>query len=131
MHRDRSSACGASANRQRAALQPALPLIDEISGFLNRFPAPVSAQIFGTMLKGVDFVTSNVPGPPIDVYASGGRIDEIFGFGPLTGAAANITLFSYRGSCRIGVTTDPVAVPDPEVFRACLQAGLDQVVAVA
>ncbi len=132
VHRDpveRMRRIGESVKRQRS--EPALPLIDEISGFLNRFPAPVSAQIFGTMLKGVDFVTSNVPGPPIDVYASGGRIDGIFGFGPLTGAAANMTLFSYRGSCGIGVTTDPVAVPDPEVFRACLQAGLDEVVAVA
>ena len=58
-----------------------------------------------------------MPGPPIEVFASGGRIEEIFGFGPLTGAAANMTLFSYRGSCGIGITTDPVAVPDAHVFR--------------
>jgi WS/DGAT/MGAT family acyltransferase len=119
---------GEDVRRQRA--EPALPLIDEISGLLNRFPAPVSAQIFGSMLKGVDFVTSNVPGPQMDVYASGGLIEQIYGFGPLTGAAANMTLFSYRGSCGIGVGTDQLAVPDPDVLHACLGEGMEQVLAV-
>lgn len=125
----RMRSIGESVKRQRS--EPALPLIDEISTLLNRFPAAISAQIFGSLLKGVDFVTSNVPGPPIDVYASGGLIEEIYGFGPLTGSAANMTLFSYRGQCGIGVTTDPLAVPDPDVFRTCLEEGLAQVTAVA
>lgn len=111
--------------------EPALPLIDEISGLLNRFPAAVSAQLFGSMLKGVDFVTSNVPGPPMDVFASGGLIEQIYGFGPLSGAAANMTLFSYRGACGIGLNTDHVAVPDPHVLRACLEEGIAQVTSLA
>jgi WS/DGAT/MGAT family acyltransferase len=111
--------------------EPALPLIDEISALLNRFPAPVSAQIFGSMLKGVDFVTSNVPGPQMDVYASGGLIEEIYGFGPLSGAAANMTLFSYRGACGIGINTDQAAVPDPDALRTCLREGVEQVTALA
>jgi WS/DGAT/MGAT family acyltransferase len=119
---------GELVRQQRS--EPALPLIDEISALLNRFPAAVSAQIFGSMLKGVDFVTSNVPGPPMDVYASGALIEQIYGFGPLSGAAANMTLFSYRGACGIGLNTDAVAVPDPEVLRACLVEGIAQVVAV-
>lgn len=119
---------GELVRQQRS--EPALPLIDEISALLNRFPAAVSAQIFGSMLKGVDFVTSNVPGPPMDVYASGALIEQIWGFGPLSGAAANMTLFSYRGACGIGLNTDSVAVPDPGVLRACLVEGIEQVVAV-
>lgn len=120
---------GETVRRQRA--EPALPLVDEISSFLNRFPAAVSAQLFGSLLKGVDVVTSNVPGPQLDVYASGGLIEQIFGFGPLSGAAVNVTLFSYRGACGIGVHTDLQAVPDPGVLTACLGAGLEQVLAVA
>jgi WS/DGAT/MGAT family acyltransferase len=120
---------GESVRRQRG--EPALPLVDEISSLLNRFPAAVSAQLLGGMLKGVDFVTSNVPGPQMDVYASGGLIEQIFGFGPLSGAAANVTLFSYRGACGIGVNTDQLAVPDPDVFSACLREGLDQVLELA
>lgn len=111
--------------------EPALPLVDEVSTFLNRFPGAVATQVLGGMLKGVDFVTSNVPGPPMEVYASGGRIERIVGYGPLSGAAANITLFSYRGQCGIGITTDQQPVPDPEVFRECLREGLAQVTALA
>jgi diacylglycerol O-acyltransferase len=126
---DRMRRIGELVRKQRS--EPALPLVDEISSLLNRFPAAISAQIFGSMLKGVDFVTSNVPGPQMDVYASVGLIEEIYGFGPLSGAAANITLFSYRGRCGIAVTTDQVAVPDPERMRSCLEAGLGQVLACA
>jgi WS/DGAT/MGAT family acyltransferase len=125
---ERMQRIGALVRRQRS--EPALPLLDEISSFLNRFPAAVSAQLLGGMLKGVDFVTSNVPGPPMDVYASGGLIEQIYGFGPLSGAAANVTLFSYRGACGVGVNTDHAAVPDPHVLTACLEEGLEQVLAV-
>jgi diacylglycerol O-acyltransferase len=110
--------------------EPALPLVDEIASLLNRFPAAVSTQVFGGLLKNVDFVTSNVPGPQFDVYASGGRIESIFGFGPLSGSAANITLFSYNGNCGIGINTDAAAVPDPDSFRACLEDGLAETLAV-
>jgi len=125
---ERMQRIGEAVRQQRS--EPALPLVDEISSLLNRFPAPISAQVFGSMLKGVDFVTSNVPGPGFETFVSGGRIEEIYGFGPLSGAAANITLFSYRGSCGIGVNTDQQAVPDPGVLRACIEAGVAQVLAV-
>lgn len=126
---ERIQRIGEAVRRQRS--EPALPLVDEISSLLNRFPGAVAAQIFGSMLKGVDFVTSNVPGPSFDTYASGGLIEEIYGFGPLSGSAANITLFSYRDSCGIGVSTDRKAVPDPERFRQCLEEGLEQVLSLS
>lgn len=126
---ERMRRIGDLVRQQRS--EPALPLVDEISSLLNRFPAPVSAQIFGSMMKGVDFVTSNVPGPQFDTFASGGLIEEIYGFGPLSGSAANITLFSYRGGCGIGINTDQQAIPDPKVLRACLEDGMQQVLDVA
>ncbi len=125
---ERMQRIGALVRGQRD--EPALPLVDEIASLLNRFPAAVSTQVLGSMLKGVDFITSNVPGPQFDVYASGALIESIFGFGPLSGAAANITLFSYRGSCGIGINTDVAAVPDPEVLRACLEEGFQEVLGV-
>jgi WS/DGAT/MGAT family acyltransferase len=125
---ERMQRIGEAVRRQRS--EPALPLVDEISSFLNRFPGIVSAQLFGSMLKGVDLVTSNVPGPQQDVYASGALIEEIYGFGPLSGAAANVTLFSYRGACGIGIHTDQQAVADPAGFRACLAEGLEQMLAL-
>jgi len=98
---------------------------------LARLPGGLSAGLMGSMLKAIDFVTSNVPGPQFPVYASGAKVVRQFGFGPLSGAGANITGFSYDGAFSIGVNVDRAAVPDPEAFVSCLREGLDEVLAVA
>jgi diacylglycerol O-acyltransferase len=113
---------------QRA--EPALSLVEDVSGVLARLPRVVSVRMLGSMLKAVDLVTSNVPGPPFTVYASGARVDSMVGFGPLSGAAANVTLFSYDGTVQLGVNTDRAAVSDPDVFLSCLQDGFSEVLAV-
>ena len=76
------------------------------------------------MLRGVDFVTSNVPGAPIPLYAAGAEIVQQFPFGPLSGAAANITLLSWLDQVCIGINVDPASVTDPEAFHACLAEGV-------
>ena len=111
--------------QQRA--EPALASTEAIAGILNRLPTTVTTQLFGSMLKGVDFITSNVPGSPVPVYAAGARVEANFPFGPLSGSAANIVLLSYVDELHIGVNTDPAAVPDPDVFLACLEDGFDEV----
>lgn len=119
---------------RRATVQrrePGIGLVEEVTGVLGRFPTALSVWLFGSMLKRIDFVTSNVPGPPFEIYASGARIEETYGFGPLVGAAINVTLFSYAGGAHIAINTDRGAVPDPEALRDCLRAGLDEVIAVA
>ena len=107
--------------------EPALGLVSPISGILNRLPVSVSTAVFGSMLKAIDVVTSNVPGAPIPIYISGARLEANFGFGPICGAGCNITLLSYIDDLHIGISTDPAAVPDPEVFVDCLQEGFDEV----
>jgi diacylglycerol O-acyltransferase / wax synthase len=52
-------------------------------------------------------------------------------FSPTIGAALNVTLLSYNGTCGIGVTVDTAAVPDTEVFMACLAEGFKEVLAFA
>ncbi|HVT78580.1 MAG TPA: wax ester/triacylglycerol synthase domain-containing protein, partial [Acidimicrobiales bacterium] len=77
---------------QRA--EPALGFVSPMAGVLTRLPSRVTTQLFGSMLKGVDFTTSNVPGAPMDVYLAGAHLEASFPFGPLSGAALNITLMS-------------------------------------
>jgi WS/DGAT/MGAT family acyltransferase len=110
---------------QRA--EPALAFTDAIAGVLNRLPTAAVTQLFGSMLKGVDFVTSNVPGAPFPVYLAGANVEGNFAFAPLSGAGANITLLSYLDELQIGVNTDPAAVPDPDVFLGCLEEGFDEI----
>jgi WS/DGAT/MGAT family acyltransferase len=107
--------------------EPALAFTDAIAGVLNRLPTSAVTQLFGSMLKGIDFVTSNVPGAPFPVYLAGAKVEGNFAFAPLSGAGANITLLSYLDEVQVGVNTDPAAVPDPDVFLACLEEGFDEV----
>lgn len=110
--------------------EPALALLEPMSGLLNRLPTTVTTSLFGSMLKGVDFTTSNVPGAPIPVYVGGAELVAMFPFGPLAGAAVNVTLLSNRDDLNIGVNCDVAAVPDPEVLRDCLQDAFDELLGV-
>jgi WS/DGAT/MGAT family acyltransferase len=111
--------------------EPALPLVEEIAGVVARLPRTFSVGLFGSMLKAIDVVTSNVPGPPFTVYASGARVERMFGFGPLSGAALNVTLFSYDGHVHIAINRDPAAIPDGDVLGECLRRGVAEVLAVS
>ena len=113
---------------QRA--EPAMALVEPLARVLNRLPTSMSTGIFGSMLKGVDLVTSNVPGAPIPIYIAGGQIEGLFAFGPMTGAAANLTLLSYRDDLHIGINLDPAAVTEPATFVECYRAAWDELIAV-
>ena len=120
--------------RRRVAEQraePALPLIDEISSVIVALPGDGAARFSGLMMKAIDFTTSNVPGPRFPVYMSGARVEHTFGFGPLAGAALNVTCFSYDGELAVGVNADPAAVTDPALLMECLRKGFDEVLAIA
>jgi len=106
---------------------PALPWSNTVAGVLNLLPRAVT----GGMLKHVDFLASNVPGFPDPVWVGGAPLVGFHAFGPTLGSAANITLMSYRDTCHLGITTDAGAVPDPELFVACLREGFDEVLALA
>ena len=120
--------------RRRVAEQrsePALPLIDEISSVIVALPGDGASRFSGLMMKAIDFTTSNVPGPRFPVYMSGSRVEHTFGFGPLAGAALNVTCFSYDGELAVGVNADPAAVTDCALLVECLRKGFDEVLAVA
>ena len=107
--------------------EPALSLAAPLAGILYRLPASVTTGVFGSLLRGIDFVTSNVPGVPIPVFFGGSRMEAQFAFGPMSGSATNITLLSYLDEVQIAVNTDPAAIPDPEVFLTCLLEGIDEI----
>jgi WS/DGAT/MGAT family acyltransferase len=109
---------------QRA--EPALAMSEPLAGILNRLPTTAVTGIFGGMLKGVDFITSNVPGVPVPVYLSGARVEAQIAFGPMSGSACNCVLVSYLDDLNIGINTDPAAIADPELLVACLRDSFDE-----
>lgn len=111
--------------------EPALALLDPMSGILNRLPTTVTTAVFGSMLRGVDFTTSNVPGAPIPVFIAGAKLESMFPFGPLAGAAVNVTLLSNLDQVHLGINVDLAAMPDPDAFVECLAESFDELLALA
>jgi len=126
---ERVRAIGRICRAQRD--EPALPWLDEIASVLGALPPSLTMDLFGAMQKTTDFTTSNVPGPRRPVWMSGARIVGFMPFGPLAGAAVNVTAFSYDGEMQIGINADPAAVAEPERLVACLKRGFDEVLALA
>jgi WS/DGAT/MGAT family acyltransferase len=124
----RITAVGTLAREARD--EPAVQLTDTLARVLNQLPTAVTTALFGSMLKGADFVTSNVPGPPFPVYLAGAELQANYAFAPLSGAAANVTLVSHCGACCIGVNTDSVAIPDTDAFVQALAEGFAEVIAL-
>lgn len=110
--------------------EPAVHLSEALAGVLNQLPTTVTTALFGAMLKGADFVTSNVPGAPFPIFSAGAALERMYAFAPLAGAAINVTLLSHCGTCCIGVNVDSVAVPDTETFLRCLEEGFAEVLAL-
>ncbi len=107
--------------------EPSLDHTETIAGFLNLMPKGV----IGAMLKGVDFLASNVPGVPAPIWLEGQRVRRFYPFGPTAGSAMNVTLMSYDDQCCIGVNADAAAIPDPDVLAECMREGFDEVLRLA
>ena len=107
--------------------EPAIGLVEPLAYLIGRLPTALVTSVFGSLLKGVDFVVSNVPGVPFPVYFAGAKILAQYPFGPLSGAGLNVTLLSYLDQANIGVSSDSAAVADPELLVSCLADGLAEV----
>lgn len=43
----------------------------------------------------------------------------------------NITVISHLDELHVAINSDPVAIPDPETFVACLQESFDEIRKIA
>jgi len=72
-------------------------------------------------------VISNVPGPPLPLYAAGARMAAYWPVSIVEhGLGLNITVMSYAGTMGFGFTTARSAVPDARDLTVALQAALDE-----
>lgn len=104
--------------------EPVLPHLNSISAAVHRLGRATSARVIGGMMKGVDVLASNVPGPPVPLYLAGSCIERIVAFGPPAGAALNVTLFSYDGMAELGITVDEAAFVNHARFLDCFDEAL-------
>jgi hypothetical protein len=116
---------------KQARTEPALAISDTIYRLLTALPQAAATSVAAGMMKGVDVACTNVPGPPIQLFTAGARVQAIVPFAPKSGASANIALMTYHGSAYVGVNIDTRAIPDPAVFLEHLRAAFDEVLAIA
>jgi diacylglycerol O-acyltransferase len=75
--------------------------------------------------RNVNTVTTNVPGPPMPLYALGRELIEYVPFVPLSqGVRLGVAILSYNGGVRFGVTGDYDTVPEVEWFCRRIEAGV-------
>ena len=91
-------------------------------------PVAVTSSLVGVVTRGIDVTASNVPGSPVPLYLHGRRVTELVPFGPLSGAAANVTLLGHGDDAHIGINRDPAAVPDGVGLTADLRDAFTRVI---
>jgi diacylglycerol O-acyltransferase / wax synthase len=126
--RERVAAISSLCRKWRA--EPALPMSDGIATVLDHLPAFVTTLVFGSMLKHIDFLTTNVPGSPVPIYLAGARVERFWAIAPPMGSAVNISLISHIDTACIGINMDPAAVQRTDVFLDCVRAAFDEMLHV-
>ena len=126
---DRITEISGRCRRMRA--EPAVAMTERLATVLNLLPRKAATALMGSMFKGADLVTSNVPGAPFPLYLGGAEIEQLYAFGPLSGTSTNVTMLSHSGTCCIGVNVDSAAFPDPDALHRNLRGGFAEILALA
>ncbi|MDQ1636215.1 MAG: diacylglycerol O-acyltransferase / wax synthase [Frankiaceae bacterium] len=75
--------------------------------------------------RSLNTVTTNVPGPRVQLYAAGRKMLEAFPYVPLAGQVrVGVAIFSYLDSLNFGITGDYDSNPDLDVLPQGITAGL-------
>jgi diacylglycerol O-acyltransferase len=72
-----------------------------------------------------NLVVTNVPGPPVPLYALGAKLLEAFPLMPLLGnQSLAVAALSYEEQFNLGVLSNPATCPDVDIFCAGIRADL-------
>lgn len=112
---------GKTVKRMRA--EPAMEYTNQL-GEISRF---IPKELLTAAAQASDVTASNVPGPPIDVYLAGAKVEAMVPLPPPIGAAVFVALLTYHGTAAIGVAMDDAAVTNRELLMECLRYGFAQV----
>ncbi len=116
---------------KQARTEPALVLSDHVYRLMTRLPSNVATNVAAGMMKGTDYAATNVPGPPIEIFAGGAKVLSMVAFAPKGGASLNVAMMTYAGNAVMGIGIDTVAVSDPALMVTCLKQGFDAVTGLA
>ncbi|MFQ5698549.1 MAG: wax ester/triacylglycerol synthase family O-acyltransferase, partial [Myxococcota bacterium] len=97
-----------------------------LSGFAPPMLLALGARAFSRIPQSsVQTVTTNVPGPPRELYAAGRKLRRVFPYVPLAGRVRiGVAIFSYAGQLNFGVTGDYETCADLDVLCRGIDAGI-------
>jgi diacylglycerol O-acyltransferase len=120
----------AALKESRQAIGPALA-----AGLLGLAPnvlAVVARAALRLRQPFVHTIATNVPGPPVPLYAMGRRLVAIYPYVPLAGGIrVSIGVVSYLDTLHFGVTADFDAMPDVETLTTGIRRGFDELAKAA
>lgn len=91
------------------------PALQRPIGWLQMQAAPINT------------ICTNVPGPPVSLFAQGKRLATLVPLVPLAdGIGLGFAILTYADTITIGISADPSLVPDSERLRHLLLDGFDE-----
>ena len=105
--------------------------ITEVAGF-SPFPSVHWGLQLGWRLPQhiVSTVATNVPGPPVPLYALGREMLEVVPYVPIANRVrVSTAIFSYQGRLAFGLTGDRATTPDLDVLADGIVAGVRDLLA--
>jgi WS/DGAT/MGAT family acyltransferase len=108
-----------------------LLMLDRMLAMSNRLPARLMARASADSMRGIDLQMSNVNGIPAGYWLAGCENLRTIAFMAASHAAVQLIMGSTGDTADIGLTTCPVAIPDPEHLVELIQAGFSAVADLA
>ena len=125
-----------SGAKERHSALPAKALRDVTTFVPPALHTRASRVIFGLTASQLtrplfNLVISNVPGPPMDIYSGGARLEALYPLSIIAdGTGLNVTVMSYRDAIDIGITADRTQTPDVQTIVEGMRDELADLVAL-
>ena len=118
-------------NSKQAVAGEALTSVSALApDALVSLAARAIARVHGPIA--VETVTTNVPGPQLQLYSLGRRMLRVYAYVPIAAHMRfGVTIFSYHGEVTFGITGDQDVSPDVDDLARGIRGGLDELVAIA
>jgi len=100
--------------------------LTSLAGFAPAMLLSLGTRVVtGAAIRGMNTITTNVPGPQLPLYVLGRQLLKAFPYVPIPeGVRVAVAIFSYNGQVNFGVTGDYDTMADIDVLCLGIERGL-------